>query len=95
MDQPWPKAYTVAALLIGMAVALGATSLGIDRVPLIIFAQALTVIGVPILAAALLYLAAKSSAPTPNWLLALAASGTLLTLLLAVRTGWRIYLQVT
>lgn len=95
MDQPWPKAFTVAGLLIGMAVALAATSFGIDRVPLIIFAQALTVAGVPVLALALLYLAVKSPAPTPNWLLALAVSGTLLMILLAVRTGWRIFLQVT
>lgn len=95
MDQAGPKAFTVASLMVGMFVAIGTTSLGIDRVPLIVFAQALTVIGGPVLAFSLLYLALKVKHSIPTWLFALASVGTLATVLLAIRTGWRIYLQLT
>lgn len=55
-DQP-VKALTVAGLAVGMLVAIAINSLGLSSVSLIVFAQALTVIGVPLLAFAMLYLA--------------------------------------
>ncbi|MFN3152610.1 NRAMP family divalent metal transporter [Bremerella sp.] len=55
-DQP-VKALTVAGLAVGMLVAIAINFLGLSSVSLIVFAQALTVIGVPLLAFAMLYLA--------------------------------------
>ena len=99
MDQRWPKLLTTAALVIGMGVAIASRSFGMSRVGLIIFAQALTVLGVPILAGSLLYLATRreltGSRRVPFWMKLLAAVGGLVTVALAVRTAWRIYLQIT
>lgn len=55
-DQP-VKALTVAGLAVGMLVAIAINFLGLSSVSLIVFAQALTVIGVPLLAFAMLFLA--------------------------------------
>ncbi|WDI39938.1 NRAMP family divalent metal transporter [Bremerella sp. P1] len=57
-DQP-VKALTVAGLAVGMLVAIAINWLGMSSVSLIVFAQALTVIGVPLLAFAMLFLAIK------------------------------------
>ena len=57
-DQP-VKALTVAGLGVGMLVAIAVNWLGLSSVSLIVFAQALTVIGVPLLAFAMLFLAIK------------------------------------
>ncbi len=90
MDQKWPKAFTVLALAAGMFVGIAATAFDVSRVSLIIFAQSLTVVGVPLLAFSLLYLGIKvrSSHPRqiPLWLLVLAGLGTLMTFILAFRT---------
>ena len=98
MDQRWPKRFTVAALLIGMLVAMAATSGGMSRVGLIIFAQALTVLGGPILVLSMLFLAnlpaVKDKVRIPIWMLVIAGVGCLVTLGLALRTAWRIYLQL-
>lgn len=57
-DQP-VKTLTVAGLAVGMLVAIAINWLGLSSVSLIVFAQALTVIGVPLLAFAMLFLAMK------------------------------------
>lgn len=87
MDQTWPKAFTAAALLAGMVVAL--LSQNERPVQLIIFAQALTVLGNPVLCLALLWLSWRS--PTPLWIRVLGWLGFLVVLWLAVRTGLRLY----
>jgi manganese transport protein len=87
MDQKWPKRLTALALLIGLGVAL--LSLDAPPVRLIVFAQAMTVLGNPILAGVLLWLSTRF--PTPRWIQVLAACGFLLVLVLAVRTGVNIY----
>ncbi|QEG25027.1 Nramp family divalent metal transporter [Mariniblastus fucicola] len=97
LDSVWTKSFTVAALLIGMVVALGTTSEG--RVPLIIFAQAMTVLGGPILIASLIYLGnTKTTAGGPtvprtltwiNWV------GAAVVIVLAFRTLVRIYLTLS
>ncbi len=99
MDEKWPKRFTVAALLIGAGVALATTSGGMSRVGLIIFAQALTVLGGPVLAFSLVYLATRSDlAPTtrvPAWMKLMSTLGGAVVLLLAIRTAWRLYLQLS
>jgi len=99
MDQRWPKLLTTAALIIGMGVAIASRSFGMSRVGLIIFAQALTVLGVPILAGSLIYLATRKELTgghrVPFWMKLLGAVGGLVTVALAVRTAWRLYLQIT
>ncbi len=57
LSDPWPRRFTVAVLLVGMFVAMLALRTGEKPVNLIIFGQALTVIGNPLMAAAILYLA--------------------------------------
>ncbi|MBA2114194.1 NRAMP family divalent metal transporter [Bremerella alba] len=57
-DQP-VKALTVVGLSVGMLFAIAINWLGLSSVSLIVFAQALTVIGVPLLAFAMLFLAMK------------------------------------
>jgi Mn2+/Fe2+ NRAMP family transporter len=51
-----PRIMTTIALLTGMFVALAAMVMGFDRTPTIIAAQAVTVVGAPLVAAVLLWL---------------------------------------
>jgi Mn2+/Fe2+ NRAMP family transporter len=56
-SDPWPRRFTVAVLLVGMVVAMIALRTDQKPVKLIIFGQALTVIGNPLMAATILWLA--------------------------------------
>ena len=98
LEQKWPKIFTVAALLFGMVVAFLATVSGMDRVTLIIFAQALTVLGGPVLAMSLIYLAIgkpfKERVQAPTWMMLLVFLGLAVVTLLAFRTGVTIFLKV-
>ncbi|MCC9608666.1 divalent metal cation transporter [Blastopirellula sp. JC732] len=80
------KAMTVAGLMIGMLVAIAINWLEMSNVQLIVFAQALTVIGVPLLAFAMLFLSLKLE---PSKLkaaaIAIASASLLLALLLSGR----------
>jgi len=97
IDSQWARRLTVAALLFGMIVGIYATARGESPVGVIVFAQALTVLGVPLLALSLLFLATRPDVrqrvPFPTWLVALASIGLLVTIVLAVRTAWRICLM--
>ncbi len=99
MDAPWPKRLTVAAMFFGMSVAVWATIVGENPVGVIIFAQALTVLGVPLLALSLLYLATRRDVrervPFPAWMIGLCSIGCVVTIALAARTAWKIWLQVS
>lgn len=99
MDGTASRAFTTAALLIGMFIALGVTTADMKTVNLIIFAQAVTVLGVPVLAFSMLYLATRpdltGSRAIPTWMKAMAVLACAATLGLALRTAWRIYLQLT
>jgi len=83
-------------LVIGMLVAL-ATDAN-TRVPLIIFAQAMTVLGGPVLVLSLGYLLWRTSAEkglqASRWIAALMTISTIVVFALAVRTAWRIYLTL-
>lgn len=99
IDGVWPKVMTTGALAVGMVAALLSVTAGISTIGVIVFAQALTVLGVPVLAAAVLYLATRPSVRAggrvPMWMKLMCAAAVVLTLGLAIRTGWRLYLQLT
>jgi len=98
LDQKWPKIFTVAALVFGMVVAYLASVSGMDHVALIVFAQALTVLGGPALAASLIYLSIgkpfKQRVKAPGWMLFLVIFGFAIVTLLTIRTAVKIYLTI-
>ena len=53
----WPRVFTSFSLLTGMAVAIAAIQFNFDRAPTIIAAQAVTVVGSPLVAIVLVWLA--------------------------------------
>jgi Mn2+/Fe2+ NRAMP family transporter len=57
MSDPWSRRFTVVVLLAGMVVAMMVLHAGVKKVDAIIFGQALTVIGNPLMAVAILWLA--------------------------------------
>jgi Mn2+/Fe2+ NRAMP family transporter len=92
IDTRWPKLCTLLVLMTGMTVAVGMKVLDVDKpVNLIVFAQGVTVVGVPVLAAAMLYLAIasrkESPRPVPMWMRCVLAVGLVLVLFLSVRTA--------
>jgi len=99
IDDMWPKVMTTGALMVGMVVALLSITTDMSTIGVIIFAQALTVLGVPVLAASVLYLATRPSLKAiggvPLWMKLMCGAAVLLTLGPAIRTAWRLYLQLT
>lgn len=97
IDRAWPKFCTVIALLVGMGVAIYVQTTGQRPVNLIIFAQAVTVLGLPALAVTMLYLATRSDVRNhiPSWMVLVAATAVLIVTVLAVRTAVLIYLKST
>lgn len=93
----WTKSFTVAALAFGMILAIAVSS--IDQLSvsdIIVYAQALTVIGNPGLAAAILYLAhqaKKEGKPVPTWLFVVGYTGLFVVSALGLRTAVSIWLQ--
>ena len=88
----WPIHLTTLALLVGMATAAATLLFGKEStVNLITLAQAMTVIGLPVLAAALIYLGTRSDLTgerkVPGWILILAVIGFLVACGLAYRLG--------
>jgi len=61
-----PRLLTTCALLTGMIVALATMVMGFDRTPTIIAAQAVTVVGAPLVAAVLLWLASSKDVMGSN-----------------------------
>ncbi|MCL4176178.1 MAG: divalent metal cation transporter [Verrucomicrobia bacterium] len=94
-----PRMLTVVVLLIGMSVAILALRSGQKPVSLIIFGQALTVLGNPLMAGTMLYLANRRDVMGEHrngWVLnTLGGLGFVLVLLMAMRVTWRLYLQLT
>lgn len=92
IDSVWSRLFTTVVLLSGMGVALGTDSQ--SRVPLIIFAQAMTVLGGPVLVLSLDYLLWRSKTDRQMrpawWIVGLMAMATVVVFLLAIRTGWRL-----
>lgn len=94
LDSIGVKTFAASVLIVGMLVALLGDAE--NRVSVIIVAQAFTVLGGPILAISLLYLArcckSEGKAPVPFLLQALTSVGACVVFLLAARTAWRLYL---
>jgi Mn2+/Fe2+ NRAMP family transporter len=99
MDDWWPRMCTVLALLMGMVIAIAVKTVKFNTGNLIIFAQALTVLGNPLLAGVMLWLATRKDLTgdrkIPLWMKILAGIGFLLVLVLSLRTAVRLYLQLT
>tara|TARA_R110002095_G_scaffold95668_4_gene83569 strand:+ start:3946 stop:5259 length:1314 start_codon:yes stop_codon:yes gene_type:complete len=98
IDQKWPKLFTVLALLVGMGVAIYTKSMGVKPVGLIIFAQSLTVLGIPMLAIAMLWLATRADMKginsIPAWMKILAFIGLISSVFLALRTAVNLLLPL-
>ena len=90
---------TVLALFIGMAIAIGSIIMGFPVVNVITVAQASTVLGLPALAAALIYLATRpdltGERKVPKWMIVMGSVGFLLSLLLTLRTIIKVYVKLT
>lgn len=95
LSDAWPIHLTTAALLVGMAVAIASLLREGSTVALITFAQALTVLGIPILAAALLYLGTRKELTgdrkVPGWILGLGWLGLAVSIVLAIRTATAVW----
>jgi len=57
LSDPWSRRFTVVVLLIGMGVAMLVLHAGVKKIDAMIFGQAMTVIGNPLMAASILFLA--------------------------------------
>lgn len=98
LSQPWPLHLTTVALLVGMTVAIFSIMKDGSTVKLITFAQALTVLGIPALAAALVYLGTRKELigerRVPRWIIGLASVGFVISCILAVRTALAVWAKV-
>jgi Mn2+/Fe2+ NRAMP family transporter len=94
----WPRHLTALALVFGMVIGLLTVTTGFSTVSMITFAQALTVLGVPALAAALLYLGTRPELTgerrLPRRTLSLAYLGTAVVVVLAVRKATSLIAQL-
>lgn len=91
----WPVHMTALALLVGMVVAMASFAKEGSTVHLITLAQALTVLGIPALAAALIYLGTRKelseNRKVPPAILVLAIIGFCVSLVLAGLTASKVY----
>ena len=98
LSEKWPLHLTTVALLCGMVISIISMKNKESVVNLITFAQALTVLGIPALAAALLYLGTRKELTgerkIPGWVMALAWVGFLVSIVLAIKTGVTVYGKV-
>jgi len=99
IDGIWTKSFTVSALAFGMVLAIAVSSIeNLAVTDIIVYAQALTVIGNPGLAAAILYLghqAKKEGKPVPVWLFVVGYIGLFVVSALGLRTAISIWLSFT
>lgn len=95
----WPRAFTVLVMLIGMTFALLGRLTGMSTINLLIFGQALTVLGNPMMALALIWLANRKDIMGERrnaWKMNLLAGiGFMVVLFTAGIMAWRIYLKIT
>lgn len=92
LSDPWPRKFTVVALLVGMGVALLVIHTPITFVDAIVVGAALTVIGNPLMAAAILYLANRRDIMGDRrnrWATnILGVIGLLIVIMMAARVLW-------
>ncbi|MDY0168196.1 MAG: Nramp family divalent metal transporter [Thermoguttaceae bacterium] len=98
MSDTAPRLFTVAVLLIGMSVALFSLLKGGTVLNLLIFGQALTVLGNPLMAGVMLWLANRTDVMGPHrnkwWINVLGVIGFLVVLGMAAFMAWRVYGQL-
>ncbi|QDV87096.1 NRAMP family divalent metal transporter [Planctomycetes bacterium TBK1r] len=98
LDDKWPLHLTTAALLVGMCVAIASLAREGSTVHLITIAQACTVLGIPALAAALIYLGTRKELTgprkVPRWIIALAVIGFVVSCVLAGLTATKVYQKI-
>ncbi len=94
----WPVHMTTAALLVGMLVAIASLAKAGSTVHLITLAQALTVLGIPALAATLVYLGTRpeltGARAIPRPIIVTASIGLIVACLLACLTAQKVYLKL-
>ena len=94
IEDRWCRHFTAAALVVGMLIAMRAFSKEGSTVGLITTAQALTVLGIPALALALVYLGVQKDLTgerrTPRWLLGVAGVGSVVACYFAVMTAIKV-----
>ena len=99
MSDPWSRRFTVVVLLVGMAVAMIVLHTPVKKIDAIIFGQALTVIGNPLMAAAILWLANRRDimGDRRNTLFVnlLGGAGFVVVLLTALRVLYLLILRLT
>lgn len=99
MSDRWPRILTIIIMLLGMGVALLALRTGQKPIQLIIIGQALTVLGNPLMAIAVLWLANRRDimGENRNGLIAnlLGGVGVIVVILMAIRVLWRLVLQLS
>jgi Mn2+/Fe2+ NRAMP family transporter len=95
----WPMHLTTLALIVGMVVAIASMAGSGGTVHLITFAQALTVLGIPALAAALIYLGTRpeltGARKVPSWMLLIASIGFVIACATACLTAQKVYQNLT
>lgn len=96
LDQRWPLHLTTLALLVGMSVAIASVVWGSEStVTLITIAQALTVLGLPALAAALIYLGTRPELSgerrVPRWILVISVAGFFAACYVSSRLAMTVY----
>ena len=98
MSDTAPRLFTVAVMLTGMGVALFSIMKGSPPLNLLIFGQALTVLGNPLMAGVMLWLANRRDVMGRHrnkwWINVLGAIGFLVVLGMAAFMVWRIYGQL-
>ncbi len=98
LSDRWPRIFTVVVMLVGMTVALLSRLTGLSTINLLVFGQALTVLGSPLMAITLLWLANQKDIMGERkntWKTnILGIIGLLLVAFVAVVTVWRIYLRL-
>ncbi|NND97847.1 MAG: hypothetical protein HKN47_11020 [Pirellulaceae bacterium] len=99
LEDKWPLHLTTVALLVGMAVAIASMAKEGSTVHLITLAQALTVLGIPALAASLIYLGTRQELTgerkVPRLILAIAMIGFVVACVLACLTASKVYQKLS
>jgi len=99
LSDPWSRRFTVIVLLVGMIVAMIVLHTPVKKVDAIIFGQALTVVGNPLMAATILWLANRRDimGERRNTVILniLGGLGLLMVVLMAVRVLMRLVLSLS
>ncbi|MHC4098547.1 MAG: Nramp family divalent metal transporter [Planctomycetota bacterium] len=96
LSDPWSRRFTVLVLLVGMVVAMIVLNTRIEKVDAIIFGAALTVVGNPLMAVTILWLANQKDIMGDrrnSIVLILTCLGLVVVVLMALRVLWRIVLM--